>query len=112
MKPWRETPRRPPRRRPDPRGDAAPKSNVVPDPADGAAVRPVAPTVVQTRPGATTRLLTKPGEQPSHQQAGLPKIAATPGFVDSTTLLPQARRAGRRDAPGAGCRTSPRKRAK
>ena len=91
----------PPKRRPDPRGDVAPKSNVVPDPAEGAAVKPVAPTVVQTRPGASTRLLNQPGQQPSHQQTGLPKIAATPGFVDSTTLLPQ------RGAQGAATRPAP-----
>jgi len=26
---------------------------------------------------------------PSHQQTGLPKIAATPEFVDKSTLLPR-----------------------
>jgi hypothetical protein len=26
---------------------------------------------------------------PRHQQAGMPKIAATPGFVNDATLLPQ-----------------------
>lgn len=51
--------------------------------------RPVAPGIVQVRPGASTRPLLQPPAPPRHQQSGLPKIAATPGFVDSTTLLPQ-----------------------
>jgi hypothetical protein len=68
---------------------AEPKSNLVPNPVHGAPARAVAPTVVQAAPGATTTLVTKPGAPPRHQQTGLPKIAATPGFVDSTTLLPK-----------------------
>jgi hypothetical protein len=87
-----------PVRRAGPRGDLAPKSNLVPNPDEGAAPRPVAPTVVQTRPGATTRLLNQPAEQPRHQQTGMPKITATPGFVDSATLLPK------RGAQGAATR--------
>jgi hypothetical protein len=51
--------------------------------------RPVGPTVVQRGAGATTDLVSKRAAPPLHQQAGLPKVAATPGFVDSTTLLPQ-----------------------
>lgn len=77
------------------------KSNLVtlpPAPAGGA--RPVAPTVVQARPGATTTLISKPPAPPAHQQPGLPKVAATPGFVDSTTLLP------RRGAQAAGVRSA------
>jgi len=93
----------PSRKRPGAKNDVAPKSNMVPDPTEGAAMKPVAPTVVQTRPGASTRLLTEPARQPSHQQTGLPKIAATPGFVDSTTLLPKrgAQAAATRPAPAA-----------
>jgi hypothetical protein len=53
------------------------------------AVRPVGPGVVQARPGASTRPILQAPAPPRHQQPGLPKIAATPGFVDSTTLLPQ-----------------------
>jgi hypothetical protein len=34
-----------------------------------------------------------------HQQVGLPKVAATPGFVDAETLLPQ------RGAQGAAARS-------
>jgi len=62
---------------------------MVPNPVHGAPARAVAPSVVQAAPGATTTLVTKPGAPPRHQQTGLPKIAATPGFVDSTTLLPK-----------------------
>jgi len=51
--------------------------------------RPVAPSVVQARTGATTTLISKTPSAPLHQQQGLPKIAASPGFVDRTTLLPQ-----------------------
>jgi hypothetical protein len=78
--------------RPDRSGrDTAPqaKSNIVPNPALVAAPRAVAPTVVQARPGATTTLITKRPAPPGHQQTGLPKIAATPEFVNKATLLPQ-----------------------
>ena len=51
--------------------------------------RPVAPSTVQAKPGATTRSIAQPVTPPLHQQPGMPKIAATPGFVDSNTLLPQ-----------------------
>ncbi len=49
----------------------------------------IGPTVLQARPGATTSLMTRPIEPPAHHQAGLPKIAASRGFVDPATLLPQ-----------------------
>ena len=49
----------------------------------------VAPTVVQAAPGATTTLVTRQASPPVHQQTGMPKIAATPGFVDRSTLLPK-----------------------
>jgi hypothetical protein len=54
-----------------------------------AAPKAVTPTVVQARPGATTTLLTQRAVPPLHQQAGLPKIAATEGFVNPSTLLPK-----------------------
>jgi hypothetical protein len=67
-----------------------PKSNIVPNPSYAAPPRPVAPTVVQAKPGATTSLMSeRRAAPPAHQQTGLPKIAATPGFVDRSTLLPQ-----------------------
>jgi Protein of unknown function (DUF3106) len=65
------------------------KSNIVPNPAHAQPLRQVTPTVVQAQPGATTTLITKRPVPPPHQQTGLPKIAATPEFVDKATLLPQ-----------------------
>ncbi len=64
------------------------KQNVVPGPSSRSAARPVAPTVVQAKPGASTQLISRPPAPPAHHQAGLPKIAATQGFVDPATLLP------------------------
>lgn len=52
------------------------------------ASRPVTPAVVQVGPGATTTLVNKAPSPPLHNQPGLPKITATPGFVDPGTLLP------------------------
>ena len=71
--------------------DSAPqaKSNIVPNPAPVAPPKAVAPTIVQARPGATTTLITKRPAPPGHQQAGLPKIAATPEFVNKATLQPK-----------------------
>jgi len=65
------------------------KSNIVPNPSDSAQPKSVGPTVVQAQPGATTTLVSKRPNPPAHQQTGMPKIAATPEFVDKTTLLPQ-----------------------
>ena len=65
------------------------KSNVVPNSSYAPKPKPVAPTVAQAQPGATTNLITKRPTPPAHQPAGLPKIAVTPGFVDQSTLLPK-----------------------
>lgn len=62
--------------------------------------RAVAPTVVQAKPGATTTSMATRVAPPAHNQAGLPKIAATPGFVDPATLLP------RRGPQGAAVRSA------
>jgi hypothetical protein len=75
------------------------KSNIVPNPQLASPPRAVAPTVVQGRPGATTSLMSQRPVPPSHLQTGMPKIAATPGFVDKSTLLPQ------RGAQGAATRS-------
>jgi len=64
------------------------KNNLV-VPRPQAKARTVAPLVVNARPGATTTTVTTPAAPPVHHQAGMPKIAATPGFVDQATLLPQ-----------------------
>lgn len=84
------------------------KSNIVPNPAYAAPPKAVAPTVVQAQSGATTSLMSKRPLPPSHQQPGLPKIAASPGFVDKATLLPQRGPQGaaaRSPAPGASAPT-------
>ena len=53
------------------------------------APRAVAPTVVQAKPGASTTTVATRAKPPLHHQPGLPKIVATPNFVDPTTLLPK-----------------------
>lgn len=65
------------------------KSNIVPNPAFAVPPKQVAPTVTRAGPGATTTLMSKRPTPPSHQQAGLPKISATPEFVNKATLQPQ-----------------------
>ena len=65
------------------------KSNVVTNPALAPPARPVTPTIVQASRGATTHLITRPTSPPPHQQTGMPKIAATPEFVNRSTLLPR-----------------------
>jgi len=65
------------------------KSSLVPNTAYAARPKAVAPTVTQAQPGATTNLISKRPTPPAHQQPGLPKIATSPGFVDSATLLPK-----------------------
>lgn len=77
------------------------KSNLVPNPAFAAPPRPVGPTTVRAGPGATTTLVTRRPAPPPHQHTGLPKIAATPEFVNGATLLPQ------RGAQGAAIRPVP-----
>ena len=71
------------------RDAAQAKSNLVPSTALAVPPKAIAPTIVQAKPGATTNLISRPPRPPSHQQTGLPKIAATPGLVDRTTLLPK-----------------------
>lgn len=77
------------------------KSNIVPNPAFASPPRAISPTVMQARPGATTMLITRRPAPPSHQHTGLPKIAATPGFVNKATLLPE------RGPQGAAIRSMP-----
>ena len=69
---------------------AGPKDNTVSNPLlDVGQPHPVRPGMVQAKPGVSTRSIASKPAPPLHQQAGLPKVAATPEFVDSTTLLPQ-----------------------
>lgn len=81
---------KPAARPPAPTANAGAKVNTVPNPLiEARKPGSVAPGVVQARPGATTNLLSARPAQPLNQQTGLPKVAATPGFVDKATLLPQ-----------------------
>jgi hypothetical protein len=73
----------------EPKVAAGGKRNIVQTPAPATAPRPVSPTVVQAKPGATTTLLSTPASPPPHNQPGLPKIAATDGFVNPSTQLPK-----------------------
>ena len=69
---------------------ATQKKNTVAASATGLNVKkPVGPTVVQIKPGATTQLVSKVHAPPSHHQPGMPKIVATSMFVDPHTLLPK-----------------------
>lgn len=65
------------------------KSNLVPAAPKNQLVKPVAPSVVQAKPGVSTVLITQAKQLPSHQQAGQTKIFADPTLVDSKTLLPK-----------------------
>jgi hypothetical protein len=72
------------------RAPSGEKSNVVKVvPQTAAPTKPVAPTIVQARPGATTSSLSKQASPPVPSQHGLPKITATQGFVDPSTMLPR-----------------------
>lgn len=69
----------------------APKTNTVASaPQSAQAARVVAPTLVQTGPGASTRLVTvTPPKPPQHQAQGGPKIDVRTSSVDRSTLLPK-----------------------
>ena len=67
---------------------AAGKSSTV-GAAQSSAKAGTATNLQQAKPGATTTTISTRPAPPVHHQAGLPKIVATPGFVDRTTLLPQ-----------------------
>jgi len=82
-----------------------PKANALPL-RSPATAESASPSGTQARPGATTTTVaTRPKTVP-HQQAGLPKIAATPDFVDPATLLPRrgAQAAARVDPPASAPR--------
>jgi Protein of unknown function (DUF3106) len=63
------------------------KHNMV-SPVAAPAPAAVAPTLVSGGAGATTSLVNQVANVPAHQQAGLPKINTTQGFVNPQTLLP------------------------
>lgn len=62
-------------------------------------VNPVAPTLVQAKPGATTTLMTKSAPPTAGPPPVQPRIAAGPGQVDSHTLLPKTGPQGVASAP-------------
>jgi hypothetical protein len=53
------------------------------------AAKPVAPTLVQAKPGASTSLITGKPAAPAASHPGLPKFAGNEGLVNPKTLLPQ-----------------------
>ena len=65
------------------------KFNTVPNPALTQPPKQVAPTLVQAGPGATTTPITRRPMPPAHQQSGMPKLAATPEFVNRSPLRPR-----------------------
>jgi hypothetical protein len=75
---------------PAPASTSAPKAKVnVVQSSTPARPRAVSAAVRQARPGATTSPMNQTPHPPAAIQHGLPKIAATPGFVDPATLLPR-----------------------
>jgi hypothetical protein len=68
---------------------AGQKANLVGTAADNAAPKAVAPMLVQAKPGASTTLISKTTTPPPPDMVGQPKISATPGLVNRSTLLPQ-----------------------
>lgn len=81
--------------------DPSTRSNIVPSPELAASPKPIGPALSQARPGATTNLIGKRATPPPHQLTGMPKIAATPEFVDKATLLPQRGAQSRAARPAA-----------
>lgn len=72
---------------------AAPKSNIVPPAPKMVAPVPVAGSLIQAKPGATTVLITRGLELPPHHAAGQAKVVADPALVDPKTLLPKSLKA-------------------
>jgi hypothetical protein len=80
------------RRPPPPDFDAqTPKSNIVganPSGREGRGGYPPS-NWEPGGPGATRNPINRPPSPPPHQQSGMPKITASPDYVDRSTLLPQ-----------------------
>jgi len=75
------------------------KSNLVPALPKNLPVKPVAPSLLQAKPGVSTVLITQTALRPSHQRAGQTKVWADPNLVDSKTLLPKRPAATSTPAP-------------
>lgn len=84
----------------EPASKSTAKRSVAVNPASVTA-KPVTPTAVQAKPGATTTLVTKTPSPPPHHQPGLPKITASDGFVNPSTLLPNRGPQGAATHPAA-----------
>lgn len=67
----------------------APKANSAPATAVNALPRPVGPTLVQTGPGASTRLITQPPPPKPAASGPQAKIDVSANAIDRTTLLPK-----------------------
>ena len=79
------------------------KFNVVPEPGAGAAAAPVAPTLVQAAPGATTTVITRRPTPPPHQQIGHAEDRDDARVREPLDPAAQARPAGRGGRVDAGC---------
>lgn len=78
---------------------AQPKSNIVPAAPKLVPAVPVAASLVQAKPGATTVLMTRRQSPPGHHTAGETKVVADPALVDPKTLLPLSLKAPAASAP-------------
>lgn len=78
---------------------AGPKSNIVPATPKIVTPVPVAGSLVQAKPGATTVLITRGLARPAHHSAGEAKVVADPSLVDPKTLLPKSPKTPPADAP-------------
>ncbi|MDR7268440.1 hypothetical protein J2X20_001069 [Pelomonas saccharophila] len=84
---------------PKPPVAAGPKSNIVPAAPKMVTPVPVAGSLVQAKPGATTVLITRGLARPAHHAAGEAKVVADPSLVDPKTLLPKSLKAPPASAP-------------
>jgi hypothetical protein len=76
-------------RRPQTQATLAKRNVVEAAPPVAAPRQAASPTSVRAREGATTKPIGQPRSEPPHHHPGLPKVAATPVFVDPATLLPR-----------------------
>lgn len=77
------------------------KSNLVPTLTKNLLAKPVAPSLLQAKPGVSTVLITQTALRPSHQRAGQTKVWADPNLVDSKTLLPKRQTATPAPSPAS-----------
>ncbi len=78
---------------------AVPKQSAAASGPRPTGVKPIAPTMVQAQPGATTTMINKTAPSPVAPRPGPAKIEAQPNQVNRTTLLPQPARATPPAAP-------------